>query len=94
MGAKASACPRTRSRDSRARSRDAIFRRSSRATGRERAGDGCSKVFLDKRDRRRLEAYAGPLNRQLEPFMDIYLVVSPHDQVITAAHRIDKIKRC
>lgn len=60
---------------------------------RERAGDGCSKVFLDKRDRRRLEAYAGPLNRQLEPFMDIYLVVSPHDQVITAAHRIDKIKR-
>jgi hypothetical protein len=60
---------------------------------RERAGDGCSKVFLDKRDRRRLEAYAGPLNRQLEPFMDIYLVVSPQDQVITAAHRIEKIKR-
>lgn len=60
---------------------------------RERAGDGCSKVFLDKRDRRRLEAYAGPLNRQLEPFMDIYLVVSPEDRVITAAHRIDKIKR-
>lgn len=60
---------------------------------RERAGNGCSKFFLDKRDRRRLEAYAGPLNRQLEPFMDIYLVVSPQDQVITAAHRIDKIKR-
>lgn len=60
---------------------------------RQRAGDGCSKVFLDKRDRRRLQAHAGALNRQLEPFMDIYLVVSPDEQVITAAHRLDKVLR-
>ena len=60
---------------------------------RERAGDGCSKVFLDKKDRRRLEAYAGALTKQLQPFMDIYLVVSPEEHIITAAHRIEKIKR-
>ena len=60
---------------------------------RERTGDGCSKVFLDKRDRRRLLAYAGPLNRQLETFMDIYLVVGPDEEVITAAHRLEPIHR-
>jgi hypothetical protein len=60
---------------------------------REKAGDGCSKVFLNKQGRRRLQAYAGPLNRQIEPFLDIYLVVTPDERLITAAHRNTQIHR-
>ena len=57
------------------------------------AGEGASKLFFDKAARRRIRAYAGPLAGLLNEFLDVYVVVSADDNVITAAHLIERIRR-
>jgi hypothetical protein len=59
----------------------------------EKSGDGTAKVFFDKRARKRLRAYAGPLAGLLEQHLDVYAVVAPDQQVITVAHRQERISR-
>lgn len=61
---------------------------------RERAGAGMTRVFLDKGARRRVKAYAGTLAGVLEQHLDVYLVVNDADDVlVTAAHRLERIRR-
>lgn len=60
---------------------------------RQPAGQGAQKVFFDKAARRRLRAYAGPMAALLEQHLDVYAVVNDSDEVITVAHRIDRINR-
>lgn len=60
---------------------------------REKAGDGLSKVFMDRRGQRKVSAYAGPLSSVLSEHFDAYLVVLPDDTVITIGHRLERIKR-
>lgn len=57
------------------------------------AGDGATKVFFDKADRRRLQAYAGPLARLLDEHLDVCAVVASNGQVVTVAHRTERIRR-
>lgn len=59
---------------------------------REHAGDGLEKVYLDKSARRQIRAFAGPLPSMLDDYLDIYVVVGPSDVVVTAAHRLERIK--
>lgn len=59
----------------------------------ERAGDGASKVYLDKTAKKRLKAYAGPIAGHLESLLDIYAVVSAEQRVITVARRLERIER-
>lgn len=59
----------------------------------EAAAGGVSKVFFDKKARRRVEAYAGPLAQSLREHLDVYAVVGQHHQVITVGHRLDRIRR-
>ena len=59
----------------------------------EAAGSGTSKIFFDKRARRQINAYAGPLANLLVEHLDLYAVVGEDDQVITVAHRNERIKR-
>jgi len=59
----------------------------------EPAGGGATKMFFDKAARRRLQAYAGPLAGHLNQHLDVYVVVGPDDQVITTAHRTERIRR-
>lgn len=60
---------------------------------RERASPGAQKMFFDKRARKRLRAYAGDMVDTLTQYLDVYIVVSDHDHVITTAHRLERIKR-
>lgn len=59
----------------------------------EPSGDGTSKYFFDKSSRRRVKAYAGHLAKALEEHLDLYVVVAPGNRVVTAAHRVDRIRR-
>jgi len=59
----------------------------------EPAGDGAVKVFIDKAARKRLKAYAGALVNKLEEHLDVYAVVGSNGQLITAAHRTERIRR-
>lgn len=59
----------------------------------EPAGDGASKFYFDKTSRRRVKAYAGPISAYLEQHLDVYAVIGPDGQVITIAHRIERIRR-
>lgn len=58
-----------------------------------RAGDGTSKLFFDKTSRRQVKAYAGPLARLLDEHLDLYAVVDADSNVITVAHRLERIRR-
>lgn len=60
---------------------------------RQPAGDGVWKCFFDKRSRRKLAGYAGPLANQLDAYSDVYVVVSADEKVVTAAHRLERIRR-
>lgn len=61
---------------------------------REKAGGGTEKVYLDQKARRELQRYVGDrFARTLDPHLDIYLVVGADERVVTAAHRIERIKR-
>lgn len=60
---------------------------------REKAGDGLSKVFMDRPARKKVGAYAGPLASMLSEHLDAYLIVMPDNTVITIGHRQERIKR-
>jgi len=60
---------------------------------REPASDGTYKCYFDKRSYRRFEAYAGPVAGPLKGFLDAYLILGPDSVVVTAAHRLERIKR-
>lgn len=60
---------------------------------REPAGEGAWKLFFDKAARRRFRAYAGQLASSLEQHLDVYAVIAQDGNVITVAHRIDRINR-
>lgn len=59
----------------------------------EKAGDGASMLFFDKAARRRVQAHAGPLARFIDDYMDVYVVMSRDDAVITVGHRTESIRR-
>jgi hypothetical protein len=59
----------------------------------EPVGEGVSKVFFDKAARRRLNAYFGPLASLLQEHLDVYAVLGPNCEVITTAHRTERIRR-
>ena len=59
----------------------------------EKAGSGATRIFFDKAGRRQVKNYAGPIAAMLEEHLDIYALVSPEGQVITVAHRLERIKR-
>lgn len=60
---------------------------------REKAGDGLSKVFMDRPARKKVCAYAGQLASILSEHLDAYLIVMPNNTVITIGHRLKRIKR-
>lgn len=55
------------------------------------AGGGTQKLYLDKRGRRQARSFAGPLAGAIEPHLDVYVLVNEHGDVITTAHRIERI---
>jgi len=57
------------------------------------SGDGTSKLFFDKKSRRQVNAYAGPLARMFDEHLDLYAVVGADSTVITVAHRLERIHR-
>lgn len=59
----------------------------------EPAGAGASKVFFDKRARRRVKSYAGPLAAVIDDYLDVYAVVAADNTVITTAHLTERIRR-
>lgn len=59
----------------------------------EPSGDGTCKYYFDKRSYRRFEAYAGPAADSLREFFDAYVVLGPDSVVVTAACRMERIKR-
>lgn len=60
---------------------------------REKSGDGTSKVFFDKVARRKLRTYAGAMANSIEQHLNVYVVVGPAQEVITVAHRDERIRR-
>lgn len=56
-------------------------------------GGGCTKLFFDKRARRKVQAYAGPIAAKLNEHLDAYLVLSQSDDPITVAHLYERIQR-
>lgn len=59
----------------------------------EKAPGGVSKRFFDKRGRRQVEAYVGPMIRLVAEHLDTYIVVGDDDCVITVAPRNERIQR-
>ena len=57
------------------------------------AGDGASKLFFDKAARRRVKSYAGPLASLLNEHLDVYVVVGSSEEIITAAHLTERVRR-
>lgn len=56
------------------------------------AGAGTSKLYFGKADRRRLCAYVGTMSRVLEEHLDVYAVIASNGEVITVAHRLERIR--
>lgn len=59
----------------------------------ESAGGGVAKVFFDKKARKQIAVYAGPLASLLDAHLDSYAVVDGNMQIITVGHRTARIKR-
>lgn len=59
----------------------------------EKAGDGCTRVYLDKSAHRRLKAFAGPIAPHLQAHLDIVAVLSGEETVVTVAHRLERVRR-
>lgn len=59
----------------------------------ENAGNGTTKRFFNKRSRRKLHTYAGPLASLLDQHLDVYAVFASDDRVITVAHRVERITK-
>jgi len=56
------------------------------------AGEGASMLFFDKRAKRRLDSYAGPLAKFLKDHLDVYAIVSDQT-VVTTGHRYERVRR-
>lgn len=59
----------------------------------EPSGNGTWKYYFDKRSYRKFEAYAGPAAGPLREFFGAYVVLGPDSVVVTAARRMERIKR-
>lgn len=59
----------------------------------ESAGAGVAKLFFDRKSRKRVAAYAGPLASLLDDHLDLYVVVGQDMLVITVGHRHERIRR-
>lgn len=59
----------------------------------EPSGDGTSKLYFDKQARRKVKNYAGPLAGYLKQHLDVYAVVGADEELITVAHRYERIHR-
>jgi hypothetical protein len=59
----------------------------------EKSGSGTSKFFFDKKARRKLQTYAGPIATLLDEHLNVYAVVSADDSIITVGHRYERIRR-
>lgn len=57
----------------------------------ERAGDGATSHYFDKKSRSRIKAYTGQLSPALQEYLDYYAIVGSDGLVITVARRIKKI---
>jgi len=54
---------------------------------------GAKVCFFDKRSRKALERYLGSsVYRRVKDHLDIYVVIGEEGQVITAAHRLGRLK--
>lgn len=61
---------------------------------REPSGEGTYKLFFNKKARKHIRAYVGPMARAIDEHLDVYAVVSGDEgTVITAAHRLERIRR-
>ncbi len=58
----------------------------------ESAGDGTTKYYFNKQSKRELKTYAGQLSGLLGEHLNCYLIVCPKGNVITVAHRTERIK--
>jgi hypothetical protein len=59
----------------------------------ESAGGGARKLFFDRKARRRVHAYAGPVAPLLDEHLDVYAVIAPDDSIITVGHRLERVRR-
>lgn len=59
----------------------------------ECAGAGVKKVFADKACRRRIRTYAGAMWPALQDHLDLFVVVSEDDQIITVGHLTERVRR-
>jgi len=58
----------------------------------ERAGAGAASYYFDKASRRQVLAYAGPLSRAIEQYLDYYAIVGDDGRVITVAPRLKRTR--
>ena len=56
---------------------------------------GADQLFFDKAARRRLEHHMGGRRslRHVEPWLNVYLVISDNGRLITVAHRSGRLNR-
>lgn len=59
----------------------------------ESAGAGVEKVYFDRKARKKLAAYAGPLAPALAEHLNSYAVMDSSMQIITVGHRTQRIHR-
>ena len=57
----------------------------------ERAGDGATSHYFDKKSRSRIKAYTGQLSCALQDYLDYYAIVGSDGVIITVARRLKKI---
>lgn len=59
----------------------------------EKSGDGTQKYFFDKAARRNMRSYVGLLASSIERHLNVYVVVGTSNEIITIAHRTERIHR-
>jgi hypothetical protein len=59
----------------------------------ETTGGGVAKLFFDRKARKQIAVYAGPLAGFLKEHLDSYAVVDCNMQIITVGHRTERIQR-
>lgn len=59
----------------------------------ESAGAGVAKVFFDRKARKQIAVYAGPLASTLRDHLDTCAVVDSNMQIIAVGHRTARIQR-
>lgn len=58
----------------------------------EKSFDGTRKLYFDKRAKRRVHAYVGSLAGLIDEHLNVYAVVTAEDAVVTAGHRLERIR--